>query len=99
MTKKQELELLIFKKLKYKQAPYRIFPRIDRYGDIKNRLYANLNRAINIAIDEGERIIKAYRKLDFYIEEIAFGKKRNFQISNQKRNLTVDILMKKQRKV
>jgi hypothetical protein len=40
------------------------------------KLFSNLNKAIEIVIDEGSRIIKSYKRLDFYIEEIAFGKKK-----------------------
>lgn len=61
------------------------------------KLYANLHRAIKIVLDEGERVIKAYNRLDFYVEEIAFGKKKLLQQKNKKRNLTVDILLKKQK--
>jgi hypothetical protein len=47
--------------------------------DIKNKLYANLFHAEQIVLDEGPKIIKRYRDVDFYLKEIGFGNKKNFK--------------------
>ena len=65
----------IYKKFKYQGMPYRLYPRNDFYEDIKNKLYSNLHYAVKLVKEEGTRIIKRYRRLEYYIEELSFGRR------------------------
>jgi hypothetical protein len=53
------------------------------YEDIKAKLYCNLTNSIKLVKQESERIIKRYRKLEFYIEELAFGKKEQVKLKRK----------------
>ena len=97
--KKKEIENKIFEKLKYKNPPFRVFERFMLYEDIKAKLYCNLTNSIKLVKQESERIIKRYRKLEFYIEELAFGKKEQVKLKRKQKHATVDILLKKQRQL
>lgn len=85
--------------MKYRNLPHRIFPRYNIYDDIKMKLYANLHNSIELVLSESERIIKRYKRIEFYIEELAFGRKKEYRKNRKGRNITVDILMQKQKEL
>lgn len=43
------------------------------------KLYTNLHNAVKLVLQEGERIIKNYKRLEFYIEELSYGRKHNYK--------------------
>ena len=63
------------------------------------KLYANLHNSVELVLDEGYRIIKRYKKLDFYIEKIAFDKKKLITKNNKQKNTGLKILQDKQREL
>lgn len=63
---------------------------------MKIKLYENLERAIRVIKGEGERVIKHYSDIDYYINKIGFGRKKDLNKAKKSKNITVDILKKKQ---
>lgn len=59
-----------------RNLPHHIFSRQDTVDGIRQKLFSNLEAALDIVLSESERIIKRYRRLEFYIEELSFGKKK-----------------------
>lgn len=74
--KKFKLHKQIYKEIQIRNLPHYIFDRQDTVDGIRQKLFSNLEIAADLVLTESERIIKRYKKLDFYIEELAFGKKR-----------------------
>eukprot|EP00347_Sterkiella_histriomuscorum_P000943 403373932 len=97
LDKQEALQTKIYQKMKYKNLPHRIFPRYQTYEDIKMRLYTNLNNSIKLVLEESQKILKRYTRIDVYLDCIAFGRKHEHKLGRKQRNMTVDILMQKQR--
>ncbi|CDW83657.1 UNKNOWN [Stylonychia lemnae] len=96
-SKKEMLITKIYNRMKAKALPQRIFQRHQTYEDIRMKLYSNLYSSVELVLNEGYRIIKRYRKLDFYLEKLAFDRKKEVTKNNKQKNMALKILMQKQK--
>ena len=70
------------------------------YEVLKLRLKTNMKRAKELVLLESEKILKQYSNIEFYLNNIAYGRIAELRKDNKRRRYkTVDHLREKQRVV
>ena len=75
---------MIKRKLRYRPQKFRIYEREPIYDEIKIKLILNLKKADELVSKESKKIFLYYKDIEFYLENIAFGKKREIRDDQRK---------------
>eukprot|EP00353_Schmidingerella_taraikaensis_P002219 CAMPEP_0185598064 /NCGR_PEP_ID=MMETSP0434-20130131/81766_1 /TAXON_ID=626734 ORGANISM="Favella taraikaensis, Strain Fe Narragansett Bay" /NCGR_SAMPLE_ID=MMETSP0434 /ASSEMBLY_ACC=CAM_ASM_000379 /LENGTH=98 /DNA_ID=CAMNT_0028226959 /DNA_START=1427 /DNA_END=1723 /DNA_ORIENTATION=- len=63
--------------------------------NFRMRVLRNLDIAIEIVLQEGSLILKKYNDLQFYLDNIAYGRIENFKAEQRKKKIEKDRMEKK----